>query len=100
MNRIQVCGAVAGVLALGFSGAQGGTFSEDFSSDPAQRGWVAVGDTNLFHWNVAERALEVTWDSSKSNSYYAHPLGGTIGRHNDFAVEFDLRLRDFAAGVD
>lgn len=92
--------AVIGLLGFGLAFAQGGTFTEDFSSDPARRGWVAVGETSLFRWDPTEQAVEVTWDSSKPNSYYAHPLNATIGRNDDFTIEFDLRLTDFVGGIN
>src|SRR2546423_1029749 len=46
-----------------------GGFEEDFSQDPAMHGWNIFGETNLFHWNSANQKLDVTWDSSKGNSY-------------------------------
>ena len=67
---------------------------EDFSTDPFQKGWAAFGDTNLFQWNSINQNLDVTWDSSQSNSYFYHQLGTTVTMADDFSVEFDLELND------
>jgi len=44
--------------------------SENFSSNPNSREWRKFGNTNLFLWNASNQNLEVTWDSSQSNSYF------------------------------
>lgn len=67
--------------------------------DTAPSDWRVVGDTNLFQWNPAAKAIDVTWDSSKANSYLALPLGRTLTRAHSFTVAFDLFLRDAKAGV-
>ncbi len=72
---------------------------EDFAKDPAAAGWLVLGDTNLFHWNTANQNLEVTWDSSKPNSFFYRPLGTTLTRRRDFSLSFDLRLQDIAVGT-
>ena len=77
-------------------GAAGWT--EDFTSDPLARGWRIHGDASLFHWNATNGTFEVTWDSSRSNSFFAHPLGNILTKSDDFAVEFDLRLGDVVPG--
>src|ERR1043166_2736951 len=46
------------------------TFLEDFGDDPATRSWRALGDRSLFRWNGTNQHLEVTWDSSRPNSYF------------------------------
>jgi hypothetical protein len=76
------------------------TFQEDFSADPATRGWQVFGDTNLFQWNATNQYLQVTWDSSQPNSYFAHPLPFTLTDQDYFSLAFDLHLNDFASGVD
>lgn len=93
--------ALAGLLITSAS-AQGAavTFQEDFSSDPAQRGWQVLGDANLFHWNAADQNLAVTWDSSQPNSYFARPLAWALSGDDDFCFAFDLSLSDFTAGID
>lgn len=71
-----------------------GTITENFSTDPLQNGWAVFGDTNLFQWNAANENLDVTWDSSQSNSYFYHPLGTTLGKADAFSVDFDIQLND------
>src|SRR5207247_8017014 len=70
------------------------TFQEDFASDPMTRNWRAYGDSSLFSWNANNGVLEVTWDSSRPNSYFALPLNTVVSRSDDFSFGFDLRLRD------
>jgi hypothetical protein len=86
--------AIAGVLAVSAHAISAATISQDFASDPLQDGWQVFGDTNLFHWNPVTQNLEVTWDSSKPNSYFYHPLGTILAKDDDFSVAFDLRLDD------
>ncbi|HXG47765.1 MAG TPA: hypothetical protein VNO52_09080 [Methylomirabilota bacterium] len=75
------------------------TFSEDFSSEPLARGWRVFGDASLFGWSAAERALAVTWDSGRSNSYFFQPLGTVLTKADDFSLAFDLWLEDIAIGT-
>jgi hypothetical protein len=65
---------------------------EDFSGDPATNGWKLFGADRLFAWDPVAQNLQVTWDSSKTNSYFAKPLGMTLTRYDDFTVSFDLVL--------
>ncbi len=76
------------------------TIQEDFAGDPAAKGWREFGETNLFHWNPTNQNLEITWDSSQTNSYFYHPLPTILARDDDFSLAFDLRLDDIAVGVD
>jgi hypothetical protein len=78
----------------------GQSLREDFSSDPAARGWQAWGNTNLFEWNTTEGSVAVTWDSREANSYFARPLGTVLGADDSFRLAFDLRLSDFTPGID
>jgi hypothetical protein len=88
-----------GVLAALLSAAQ--TYiSEDFATDPQQNGWSVLGDANLFQWDSINQNLHVTWDSSKSNSCFYHPLGTVLARDSDFSLSFDLRLDNIGAGAD
>ncbi len=74
--------------------------SEDFSNNPELRNWLKFGNTNLFRWNVTNQNLDVTWDSSQTNSYFYHPLGTILGKSDDFSVAFDLKLTNIVVGVD
>ena len=76
------------------------TFTEDFATDPLQNGWQIFGNTNLFVWNTTNQNLEVTWDSTQTNSYFYQPLGTTVTRYDDFSLSFDLNLHDIASGVE
>lgn len=73
------------------------TFTEDFSRVPTN--WFAHGNASLFVWNTNSSALDVTWDSRETNSYFYHPLGTVLTRHDDFRFEFDLTLQDVEIGV-
>lgn len=90
--------ALAGVLVG--SAASAVTIQENFSTDPLQSGWQVFGDTNLFAWNATNGNLEVTWDSTHTNSFFYFPLGVQLTRFDDFSVEFDLQLSDIASGVE
>ena len=72
---------------------------EDFRRNPLTNGWQVFGDTNLFAWNATNENLEVTWDSSKPNSYFYKRLARPLSRADDFALYFDLRMRDIAIGT-
>jgi hypothetical protein len=67
---------------------------ETFATNPALDGWQVFGDANLFQWNSANQALDVTWDSSQTNSYFYHPLGATFTQADSFCVLFDLNIKD------
>ena len=62
--------ALASVSFLFAPCCPAGTYEEDFSGDPAARGWRACGNTELFAWSAADQAMRVTWDSSQTNSYF------------------------------
>jgi hypothetical protein len=76
------------------------TVVEDFSADPLSKGWQVFGQTDLFGWNSTNRNLQVTWDSSRPNSYFYYPLGPQFTRYDDLSAEFDLDLADIASGVE
>jgi len=76
------------------------TITEDFSTDPLQDGWQIFGDTNLFQWDSTNQNLDVTWDSSQTNSYFYHPLGTILAKSDDFGMSFDLQLSDIAIGIN
>lgn len=75
------------------------TFTESFATNPAANGWQIFGNTNLFAWDSTNKNLRVTWDSSKSNSYFHRPLGTLLSRNDDFSLSFDLTFTDYASGV-
>ena len=74
--------------------------TENFATDPTLREWREFGDASLFHWNATNQYLEVTWDSSRTNSLFYRPLQTVLTRTDDFGFGFDLRLRDIAIGVN
>lgn len=76
------------------------SFLESFDADPSTHGWSATGQTNLFEWNRIAGELSVTWDSSRSNSFFAHPLPATLTKADDFSFAFDLVLDSHAVGVN
>ena len=83
-----------GLVAASVCGAA--TLTEDFSADPLQNGWQVFGDSNLFHWDSTNQNLDVTWDSSQTNSYYYEPLGTILANSDAFSLAFDLQLSDIA----
>ena len=84
--------AFAGLFVL--SAAHATNITENFINNPSQDGWQTFGDTNLFQWDSTNQNLDVTWDSSQTNSYFYHSLGTILATDDDFSVEIDLRLSD------
>jgi hypothetical protein len=80
--------------------SQASSFAETFTTNPLTHSWRIFGDTNLFAWDSTNSNLKITWDSSKTNSYFYWPLGTILNRRADFGFAFDLRLADAAGGVD
>ena len=76
------------------------SFLESFATDPKRDGWNTYGETNLFSWNSANQNLAVTWDSSKSNSYFYIPVQTVLTRSDDFSVSLDLLLNDVSGGIN
>ena len=87
-----------GLVAASAGGAA--TLQENFPGDPQQNGWRIFGDTNLFQWDSTNENLDVTWDSSQTNSYFYHSLGTIVAKSDDFSLSFDLQLSDIAIGVN
>src|SRR4051812_34941137 len=81
-------------LLLAASEAGAASIQEDFSVNPAVHGWQTFGNSSLFHWNVTNLNLEVTWDSLQPNSYFWRPLGTVLAKEDAFSVEFDLTMID------
>ena len=46
---------------------------------------VPVGDST-------NDVMDVTWDSSQTNSYFYHPLGTTLIQADSFSLSFDIQL--------
>ena len=88
-----------GLLLPWATAALAAQFTEGFVSSPLQRGWKQTGVTNLFVWNATNQNLEVTWDSSRSNSFFYLPLGTVVGKEDNFRFAFDLNMQDIAAGA-
>ncbi len=76
------------------------TIEEDFSANPLERGWQVFGDARLFAWDSTNQALEVTWDSSRPNSFFYRRLGTILTKSDDFSLELRFLLRDITIGVN
>jgi hypothetical protein len=102
MKKIRLALALAGIVLVPqiTRAKYTTTITENFSTDPLKNGWHVVGDTNLFRWDSTNRLLDVTWDSTQTNSYFYYPLAQYLTRHDDFSIEFDLNLTDIASGVE
>jgi len=87
-----------GLAAASTCGAA--TFTEDFSANPFQNGWQLFGNTNLFKWDSTNQNLNVTWDSSQTNSYCYHSFETILARSDDFGLSFDLQLSQINIGVN
>jgi hypothetical protein len=86
--------AIASLFILSIASVTANTIVEKFHTDPALDGWQVFGDTNLFQWDSTNQVLDVTWDSTQTNSYFYHPLGVTLTTNDSFCVQFDLQLSD------
>jgi hypothetical protein len=98
MKRILRSFGLLVVCCLGASQAVGETFSKNFADNPLTNGWRAFGDASLFQWDSTNQHLQVTWDSTRPNSYFYQPLGTVLTRLDDFHLEFDLQLYDCISG--
>jgi hypothetical protein len=94
LQRLLCC-----VMLLLGHGAQAGTWFEDFSANPQTANWRSFGDATLFRWNNTNHYLEVTWDSSHTNSFFYHRLGTILTKGDDFSFAFDLQLKDIHYGT-
>ena len=72
---------------------------EDFDGSPAAADWRVAGDESLFARDETAGMLQVTWDSSRPNSYFYRPLGTVLSRADDFVLGFDLRLDSIEPGI-
>jgi hypothetical protein len=99
-GRIPRPAAVLGVLSLTWTlGVCAAEFTESFASDPFARGWQTAGNAALFQWNPGQGALEVTWDSAQTNSFFYLPLGTVLSKEDSFRWSCLLRMRDVRAGT-
>ena len=73
-------------------------FEESFAVDPMTHGWRTFGDATLFRWNSTNQNMDVTWDSSHTNSFFYQSLGTILTKADDFSFSFDLCLTDIRAG--
>jgi hypothetical protein len=73
------------------------TVTEDFASDPLARDWEIHNDSSLFVWNSTNQNLEVTWDSSKTNSYFRLPIAAMTSEDN-FSFALDLHMHELRYG--
>jgi hypothetical protein len=92
--KYSVLLALAGLTSTCATAAPMATFEETFATEPAARGWHTQGERALFNWDAAGQGLDVTWDSSKTNSFFYRSLGTVLARDDDFSLSFDLQLRD------
>lgn len=74
-------------------------FTENFAADPAANGWQIHGNPNQFSWDSTNQNLRVTWDSSKTNSYFHRSLGTILTSEDDFSFSFAITLEDYAIGT-
>ena len=84
-------------LMLAVGPGRAATFTENFAANPLANGWQVFGDTNLFTWNSTNQDMEVTWDSTQPNSYFAHSLGTTLAIEDAFTVSFELQVSNAVA---
>lgn len=98
MNAMLCRLCIAIQLAAALPGGAA-AFQENFATDPFVRGWRTFGDASLFNWNGANENLEVTWDSSHTNSFCYLPLGTILTKADDFSFSFDVRLSDIQLGA-
>ncbi len=66
-------------------------FFEEFQEPPSALNWTIHGDATLFQWNP-DGHLDMTWDSTQTNSYFLYPLPSVLGKEDDFRMEFELTL--------
>ncbi len=95
--RLFPCGLLW--LATALIGTAG-TLTQNFATNPLAGAWQVYGNTNLFHWNATNLDLEVTWDSSQTNSYFRLPLGTVLDRNDDFSLTVNAQFSDITGGVN
>jgi hypothetical protein len=86
------------VLLLLARFAPAAEWTEEFATDPSLRGWRVHGDGSLFQWSAANGDVAVTWDSSKTNSFFYRSLGTVLAETDPFEVGFDVLFSEITAG--
>jgi hypothetical protein len=87
------------VSALGAS-SDSVVIATSFDKNPLTNGWKVYGNSELFVWDSANQALNVTWDSSNPNSYFYFPLRTVLTRHDSFSMQFDWTLTDVSGSFE
>ena len=87
------------LLSVAVASLHAAVIRTDFSSSPMTEGWFHHGESELFDWNAGAQNLQVTWDSSKTNSFLYHPLPRYLTRKDDFSAELKLRFHDLEHGI-
>ncbi len=98
LKKILTLPVLTGFLFIAPFVTRAETVSQNFAGNPLTSGWSVSGDASLFIWDSTNQNLRVTWDSTRTNSYFLHPLGTTVTRYDDFQIEFDLTLADCSSG--
>lgn len=95
MRKINLCLlGITGAIALAVCIANAETFNEDFAYDPFTRGWQVYGEPTLFAWNPTNQNLQVTWDSTRPNSYFYRKLETILTLADAFELQFNLQLEN------
>lgn len=89
----------ASLLAVTAGLLAGAEIREDFSRNPLTNGWRTHGRSSLFQWDAASQSLQVTWDSSQTNSYFYHPLNTILAKADDFQISLSLTLERVTPGT-
>ena len=94
----RVCALALATFILNPAAYSATTVTENFAADPLSRDWEVHNDASLFVWNSANQNLEVTWDSSKTNSYFRLPVP-EMTSEQDFSVSLDLHMHEIEIGT-